>query len=277
MEKKVGDEFVSHGTGFLLYNYNGGSTHMLVTCEHLLRNKDIYIVIKGNRELLTTMSKANIKYLEVDKTTWYLDSNLLRSKVELIDNKSYFKHPNLDLAVIPISYVGGLKAAVESQDTVLDLSKAKGIPRSRIKLKHDVEIGLDIFFLGFPFTIGTKSGLVISSNFGSVPTGKFKAEVSNPLLRSGIVSWVSTEESEFLIDAFSYSGNSGSPVFTHKINGQGPFLVGMVTGHLNEEMEFNLDKENNFSISKRIGNMGLATCIWVDDILQLVDFANSKN
>jgi len=124
--------------------------------------------------------------------------------------------------------------------------------------------------------IGTKEGYSIQTNIGNLLTGRYTSKVSSPVLRTGIVSWKSDESNEFLLDALSYSGNSGSPVFTKaKIGKAGPDLIGMVTGHLNEELEFE-DKNNLMKKPKSHGNMGLAICVWIDDILEVVKIAEKK-
>ncbi len=57
------------------------------------------------------------------------------------------------------------------------------------------------------------------------------------------------------LEAFSYSGNSGSPIYIQEAHGNPPKLIGIVSGHLR---------------SAGSDNMGLATCIWYDEIDEVV-------
>ena len=85
-------------------------------------------------------------------------------------------------------------------------------------------------------------------------------QIPNPLVRKGSIAWKSSKNSEFLLDAFSYGGNSGSPIFTLSDIQNRTYLIGMVTGHLPSE---------------KSENIGLAKCIWVDDIMKLVEKYNN--
>ena len=139
----------------------------------------------------------------------------------------------------------------KGKDTIKIINSAS-IPRSIIGSKNEIEIGTEINFLGFPFSIGTGKGYFFS--------GYYADESNTPLLRTGSVAWKSKRDPAFLLDAISYSGNSGSPIFTKAgVLGGNPKLIGIVTGHL---FDLRLGKEADI-------NIGLAQCIWIDEVLQL--------
>ena len=182
--------------------------------------------------------------------------------------------PKTKPAIIPIEIPS--KIITFGNDSI-KICNVKSFPKSFMRLKKDVKLGEDIYFLGYPYMIGTKEGYSINTNIGSIRSGQYKTDVTTPVLRTGIVSWKSDTNKEFLLDAFSYSGNSGSPVFTKaKFGKPGPDLIGMVIGHLNENLEFEDVKNINKSKTKTYGNMGLARCLWIDDILDVVKIAKSK-
>jgi len=109
----------------------------------------------------------------------------------------------------------------------------------------------------------------IGTKLGWLSTGEFSELIGNPVVRSGITAWVSNSNPYFLIDSFSYGGNSGSPVFARNIGNRGPFLIGIVCGHLGEELN-----EQNMSSG---GNSGLAKCLFMDDVFTLIRSFDGDN
>lgn len=274
-EKKVNDKYVPHGTGFLLYSYKEDRPYTLVTCEHVLRNTEIYVIVEADTSIISYMMKLNQTSIFFGKNLWELDNGNLRARIDLIEDVTFVKHGHLDIAAIPIDIHSKFYIHNESEKTEIKISNVEGIPRSQIKYKKDVSLGDDVYFLGFPFMIGTKNGYIMPSNLGTISVGSYNEDISNPVLRSGSIGWISKKNDEFLLDAFSYGGNSGSPLFLKKSDGKpGPFLVGMVIGHLGEELIFTLEKDSNKvkNLSPE-GNAGLARCLWIDDLLEVVNKA----
>jgi len=272
LEKKVGNKFIPHGTGFLLYNYTKSSNYTVITCEHVLRNGSIYVLYQADSSLIAIMKKHNDKYVEIGKNAWQLDGNNLRTKVELIEGKTFVKHPILDIAGFKLDIGSKITSITGKDTTVINISKVKGIPISMIKKKENVGLGTDVYFLGFPFMIGTQEGYSIPSDSGSINSGYYCESVANPVLRSGTIGWKSSNNNEFLIDAISYGGNSGSPVFSKAgIGIKGPCLIGMVIGHLGEEIKFDKNIKPNEVKVNVVGNAGLAKCLWIDDILLVAE------
>jgi hypothetical protein len=113
--------------------------------------------------------------------------------------------------------------------------------------RADVKLCEEIFFTGFPFEIGTIS------------------PVLRPLIRAGHIAWLSPESDTFILDAFSYGGNSGGPVF-RKIStkNEKTMLVGMISGHWGLEIQ-----------GIEIENVGLANCLWLDDMVDVIEKAKN--
>lgn len=119
-----------------------------------------------------------------------------------------------------------------------------------------------MYFIGFPFGFGTD-------------------ELIQPIVRSGSIAWLPKNRAEYLIDAFSYGGNSGSPIFRKilfgaipgKIDWELPKLVGMITGHQNLSLENVLTQPDPSELKFVKGNLdinlGLARCVFMDDIMEL--------
>jgi len=90
------------------------------------------------------------------------------------------------------------------------------------------------------------------------------------------------EHDFFLLDALSYGGNSGSPIFQKVIIGSKPGkldwsdakLIGMIVGHQSLKIENILNQPNpnelKFEVTDIDLNIGLARCVYSDDIVYTV-------
>jgi hypothetical protein len=247
LEKKVDSIFVPHGTGFLIYDYSWKKSAVLVTCEHVLRNSEIYICLPVNSEFVDKMQELGQKTIISNGQVWTLNGNKIRTKYELVRNKTFTSDKNLDIGVLSFNAPNKL---VLPDSTILKATSIQTIPKSEIAYKKFIPLGMDVYFTGFPLSIGTELGWY---NRGF--TGLYSESVPNPLVRKGSVAWKSDTNKEFLLDAFSYGGNSGSPIFTINDLQNDTKLIGMVIGHLPSE---------------KSDNIGLARCVWIDDIMDLI-------
>jgi hypothetical protein len=242
---------IPHGTGFLLYNYKVAGEDYIVTCAHVLKNKFITIRVPLTEKFLNASKTGNIKELSVRNTKWIIDGTTMLSRIKLIKDSTYITNDSLDIAVLKLSF----SKYYYNNDT-FSMGKNTGIPLSLIKGSNDIEIGTDITFLGFPFQIGTNKGFYYSGYYSDIN--------NTPLLRSGAVAWKANNNPTFLLDAISYTGNSGSPIFTKPELGEPPYLIGIITGHL---FDPRLGKESDV-------NLGLANGIWIDRVLDLIKRKN---
>jgi hypothetical protein len=193
------------------------------------------------------MNEFNQKSIAVDNHVWYLHGNKLRLKYDLIENKTFVKNKDLDIGVFSVKF----QNTFYTKDTTeIKSASIKGIPKSAIKTQKEIPLGTDVYFTGFPLSIGTELGFYYKSF-----TGLYSDDIPNPLVRKGSVAWKSDKNNEFLLDAFSYGGNSGSPIFTIQDLTNKSYFIGMVLGHLPSE---------------KSDNIGLARCIWSDSIIDLI-------
>jgi hypothetical protein len=244
LERKDSNEIIPHGTGFLIHNYNSEFNDFLVTCAHLLKRGEIYITIPPSTKSKKFLENMKKKSFTFDNDTWIFNNGILRVVKKLKKFETYVSNDSLDIAIIPISI-----PAYKLESVTVSSSNRKGCPKSVIGGKQNITLGKEIFFIGFPLMIGTP--------IGYLGEGKFSSKISNPLVRTGTIAWVSSDDGEFLLDAFSYGGNSGSPVFLKpSTEGSVPYLIGMINGHLN-------DPYSN-------SNMGLAKCISIDKIMEVI-------
>lgn len=252
IRKKVGNQYVPHGTGILLYNYDTTRPHIIITCAHILRNTDISVVIPMTSKGSAQLKLLNARQVLLGKTIWTIEENKLRGNIKLKEDSSFVSDQKLDIGALFFEHTNTVEILKNGNADTMRICNLQFIPKSRIKLKKDIRLGIDVYFVGFPFSIGTSIGFLASNQYMS--------ETPNPLLRFGSVAWKSEASSEFLIDAFSYGGNSGSPVFTQTdlINPQS-YLIGMIVGHLPSE---------------KSDNNGLARAIWVDDIIEIIQKLN---
>ena len=253
LEKMTDTGLIVHGTGFLLL---GGSFDLpknvviVVTNEHVLRNPEIYVSFPMGNELLNVLdflkipNQPNSKVIQINEDIVLdISGNTLKYKHRLIKDSTFVINKDLDIAAFIVKSVG----YIGSGDNKFVIAKTVGIPNTLIKKKSDIPLGTNVFFPGFPFGIGSNQG-----NLKLTPS---------PLVRKGSVAWISNEKNEFLLDAFSFSGNSGSPVFTTTEINEGPFLIGLVKGHYGPDYE----------------NFGLTICTWSDEILILVEKLQTIN
>lgn len=259
--KKTGDRLIPHGTAFILYNYDLQSDEsILVTCEHVTHHDTLVAAIPATDSLKKALLGNNQHQLFFSagsgKQVVTFDGNNLLFDIPLKQGINYYKHPYLDLATI---FCDLPTALVNKANKLVPLTNMKTLPKSSMGQRDDMYAGQEITFIGFPSGIGTKVGF-----FGS---DKYSDSRTNPLFRKGIISWTSENADLFLVDGFSYGGNSGSPVFSIPDGeSEGKFL-GMVIGHLNDEVEINnvsMDSNSKVIVSHKTSipvNNGLAQCI----------------
>ncbi len=259
--KKTNGQLKSHGTAFILYNYDTYSDEsILVTCEHVTHHDTLIAAVPATDSLKNALLKNNRQSLSYTanggKQTIQFDGNNLLFTIAVKPGDNYYKHPRLDLATIfcnlPTSLVNKRNASVQ-------LTEMKTLPKSIISQKNEMYAGQAITFIGFPSGIGTRNGF-----FGS---NMYRDVKANPLFRKGIVSWTSDKAELFLVDGFSYGGNSGSPIFSVPDSESPGKFLGMVIGHLNDEFELTsitmdtVKKEPVQNITSIPINNGLAQCI----------------
>lgn len=267
LEKWQDTAYAPLGTGFAIYNYLSDRT-IIVTCEHLLRRSELYVVVNADSELLAYAKANRIDTVVFDKLAWIIDQGKLRAKVRLqkAPHPSFITNPSLDVGVFLIDLPS---KTIRANNDTLRISRLRSIPKSQIRARKEVALGDELYFVGFPFGIGTGNTL-------------------EPLVRSGSVAWLSRGSHEFLLDAFSFGGNSGSPVFSKVIVGRKPgtldwdfaALVGIITGHLGESVEGLLTQPDPGTPkitreSRELQNYGLARVVWIDAFLPLIEQADA--
>jgi hypothetical protein len=266
LEKLQGDSLVPHGTGFVLWNYYNQDYVFVVTAAHLLKHSELFVSVNADSALLSYASLHKLDTLQFVKLKWSVTGRKLRAKVRLISgpNPTFLANDSLDIGVFLIDLPTGV--VLKSGDSIR-VADFLVIPRSQIRLRRYVSVGDEAYFVGFPFGIGS-------------------SDRNEPIVRSGSVGWLSPSLPVFLLDAFSFGGNSGGPVFSKIVFGRRgdvialdtAFVIGMVLGHLGETVAGVIWQPDptvlNFQrISFEGQNYGLAKCVWVDEILRIVDQA----
>jgi len=175
--------------------------------------------------------------------------------------KYVVKNQALDIAAFLIEF----PQIILEDSSIINVASPTAIGITTTKLRSDLKLGDDIYFVGFPFGIGA-----IGKNV-------------EPLVRSGIISWLSKDSPNFLLDAFSYGGNSGSPIFKKgtmkwgSLNWEGIYFVGMITGHQKMQIDNVLVQPDTnkleFKKSSVELNIGLAIGVWADYILEIKNIA----
>lgn len=241
LQKKENNVFINHGTG-ILYSLDDNERSYVITCEHVLRNSEIYVVVSADSELVKKINSKKERGITFRNCFWELDGQFLRLKIELVEDSTFLKYPQkeIDLGIFPLQLFTSL---IYDSGVIENFTKTTFVSDKDLGNSNFLKIGEEIYFSGFPFGLGTD-------------------EILSPIVRSGTISWVSENKDIFLLDAFSYGGNSGSPIFTKmsalSSERNKPYLVGMVTGHI---------------VSPGNENIGLATCVSIQKIKELLKMA----
>lgn len=268
IEKLVQGRYAPLGTGFLVTGEREDGKPILITAKHLMKRDKIFISIPADSEIITYASKYQTTRFKIGDTWWHLTGERLRCEFETINKglHKYVTHSDtaIDIAAFPLD-VG---TSLEKNGEILKVSKIALVPKNFYESKKNVQLGDDIYFVGYPFGLGSSDPL-------------------SPVLRSGTVAWIGPTGSEFLLDAMSYGGNSGSPVFTKAtitkefgvIANTPVYLIGMIFGHLKQDyplLKIDTIQEQEALVvdTVEIENLGLAKAVWIDEILEVVKKAS---
>lgn len=241
----------THGTGFLLLDYKDSSSVIIVTNSHLLKRGYIILRIPATDTAKYFMSSNNLKKLNTfSNSNWQFDTLSFSRYIEFKKDSNMIEDISKDIAVIRVSKLDIMISTNGFSRKMVDFFK---IGKDDIGSLKTTEVGDKAFFIGFPFGIGGKNGYYAS--------GIWAGKKLNPLVRTASVALVDDTNYEFLLDGFSYSGNSGSPVFSAADYDNGMKLIGIVAGHL----------KNPFVVDDKVDiNHGLVRCVWIDNVLELI-------
>jgi hypothetical protein len=267
LEKVQGTNFITHGTGILMYNYDNPTELIVVTCAHLLKNKNqISVRVKPDSSFIKLLKETGQKHLLVENAL--VINNTVRFIADISGQKSFI-HPQLDIAAFRLK-IPPVFHITDSSRTQIDMSKLLGIPKSGVAYRKELSLGDEVYFVGFPLGYGA-------------------TEFVEPIVRSGSVAWLPIKDNVFLLDAFSYGGNSGSPIFRKRIVGTKPGeiswssskLIGMVVGHQSIQLNNILNQPNpdelKFEVTDIDLNIGLARCVYIDDIMYSINQLMKQN
>lgn len=243
---------IPHGTGFLYADSVLGLC--LITNRHILDGRDsIFVRFNYKEDSVTT-----------ETTKFFREVCKLRN-ADSTNRWIGHRNERVDIAAVRLN-------------TPNHAAQFRPFYSDRLKLFADLKVGEELFFYGFPLLI-----------FGLQGQGDF------PILRSGIVSIKAEkftyfgndilDSGTFLIDGFSFPGNSGSPVIVPFTNVEKAKVVGIVFGHIANERKTEIEI-SPFSISLPSGdsvpvkipphsisfreNVGLAKALCSDFIVETI-------
>jgi len=263
LEKIEQNKFTPFGTGIYIYNYESRTKLIVVTCAHLIKGKSrISVRVNADSSIINHLmlnKKQGMTYRNA-----IIKDNTVRLIVELKDN--YYINPKLDIA----AFYFRIPALYNDIGEEIRLTEPAGVPKSSFKYRNELSLGDEVYFVGFPL------------GYGSL-------RVVEPIIRSGSIAWLPSDFDFFLLDAFSYGGNSGSPVFQKCIIGARPGdlswsktkLLEMVVGHQSVQLKNILNqpdpKKLKFETTDIDLNIGLARCVYIDDIEFVIKKLNKKH
>ncbi len=193
---------VPHGCGLLVKGQEIGLTY-LITNRHLIGDRDSLYFIMTNYD--TSSAPPKLTPCEV---IYPLNNDK--------GNPVWISYPDtlFDIAIIPL---------LEMHNDCIKTFRV--FPSEKISDFEGISEGDFVYFYGLPFMSRLqRSGESVALVRGGIVS--YKAEeptvINNTLLTYG----------QFLIDGFSYRGNSGSPVITSCGQDSSARLVGIVVGHI---------------------------------------------
>jgi hypothetical protein len=156
LEKIENNNISPYGTGFLFYNYNNTPDVIVVTCAHLIKNKNIISVrLNPDSTLIKILSEKEKKGTIIQNAI--IEKNSIRFIVDLAKNPSYI-HPTLDIAAFTFK----MPFIYDKSDTIikpLKLADFSLIPKSILKKRSELSLGDEVYFIGFPLGYGAIGSL----------------------------------------------------------------------------------------------------------------------
>lgn len=263
IETRRGPDIVPHGTG-LLFRKHPSSTVLVVTAGHLLGADTLFVSLTADSAFVAFAANYYNGVTDSEGRRWTISGTKLRTAVGM-KNSGQALHklsPECDLGAFPISLPG--KAQVDS--LLIRIARARVVTPSFLADDLDLSLGNDAYFLGFPAGLGSQEPIL-------------------PVLRKGAIAWLNPSGVEFLIDAVSLGGNSGSPVFTfarftERLRIAPSRLVGIVVGHHGDRRILLQQDPKNRQVAMtqlEIENFGLARAIMASAIIRLADMFEEQN
>lgn len=256
-------KWTSVGTGFLMRN-DSGQTTVLVTCRHIVEPEvepGVKSKISGIWVKVDSSPFADEQYGDPRKKGW------LTCQVTLLSGGStlWTGHPDesVDIAVFDFPPNDSL------QGLMRQLSDTKYIPLSFLGDVDSLCLAQDVLFFGFPLGLGDEGN-------------------PQPLVRSGIISYLDPTEKTFILDAQVFGGSSGSPVVsTGTARGDPPLmkrrrLLGIISGYRYSAIRFGSverggSRSGMDTIRFPVENAGLGTVFSSDLILETIDAHNRRS
>ena len=188
------------GSGVIL---NWGTQSFVITAKHVIE--------KSKKPSIFVNSKFNNRSIFFNTTK---------------DQWIFHRNGSVDLAGKPLQ--------------IRDNVDVRAIDEKDFEYFDDIQIGNDVFYLGFPFNLTPGERLVPVYRKGCIAQ-KFPNEFE---ISIGEYRKITFTEKQMIIDAHVSKGNSGCPVFTSPRfkstrNGTstGPYLIGIVRSHIESDIK----------------------------------------
>jgi len=255
-------KWTSIGTGFLMANYNG-QTSVLVTCRHIVEP----VVKPGVKSKISDIwakvdpsPVAEKEYGTLEKVGWVLLHMTLVSGGTTL----WTGHPDesVDIAVFDFPPNDSL------HELLRHFGDVKYIDSSLLGEVDRLCLAQDVLFVGFPLGLGDEGN-------------------PQPLVRSGIISYLDPTKKVFMLDAQVFGGSSGSPVVsTGTARGDPPKmksrkLLEIVKGYWPSpirlgSLERDISETAKDTIKFPMENAGLGFVFSVDLILETIEAHNER-
>lgn len=246
----------SKGTGFLFcYEAN----FYIITARHVL-----YKNIDNNYKRYSNSLVAKCPDVQD------VEDSCLMLNITLSD-KNTFYHPQYDVAIVHLGTYTLLDNNTKLHPTYSDdvvktqdpLNTSLVYGAKSFKTIRELNLGNDVYILGYPTTLGVKSYLDYF-------------DTNKPVIRKGIISHVNLKKQHVIIDCAVFAGNSGGPVLQTNFNSVPQYsLIGLVSQYVPYRQDYYIPNEN-IKQTNYI-NSGYAVIVAMDNVIETISLFKKRN
>lgn len=244
---------LSNGATATGFYYSDSTNFYLVTAKHVF-----FDPLNGK------LNSETAELISYPRDPYKNPYNLLKCDLKLLlDKKLVAYHKQFDVAVAQIGKldkIDNLKFLVTYNNAITkpnpEASRVNNFFKDNILESKDLPVGTEVHIFGYPTSVGIKE----------IP----QLELTQPLLRKGIVAGKNHKLNTIILDCAVYKGNSGGPVVASFHSGlETKFkLIGIVSEFVPFEEKWINDKYGYANIE--INNSGYSIIAPVEVMLDLI-------
>ncbi|MCD4679374.1 MAG: serine protease, partial [Bacteroidales bacterium] len=229
---------ISYGTGFIYLDANQA---YLITAKHVIISK--IKNFKPKNLLIQTYKDQNFDTVSHDISFDF--EKLARDKLIIF-------HPKYDVVAINIGSFENKVISYKHLNSGKKSATIRGIVRSNLRKYSEVNIGNDVYVIGYPKAYGLR---YIKDQF----------DYRKAMLRKGIIAQKFNKNKSIIIDCPVYLGYSGCPVF--EISETEKYIVTKLIGIIIEYIPY--ESDTSIPNLKYLNNSGFSVVLPIDYLIEL--------